>query len=405
MNARRFAIVTLTIVLILALFTGAVSALGGNAAPAVRTQLANVRDFSSVNAISDSYAVDGGVLFQGQPGAWTQVSTPEDVIVSAVAVNSNDTNAVYIGAANEMAIFRTLDNGRSWLRIPLTEKYIGGVTDIAIDGAQSIVYVGTDTAGLFRLRDIGSSVVLGGHLLLEEPVLEVVADSTGKGMAFARTAWNLYRAEDFGLAWVAVNNLQSTATAVAIANTDPAQVYVGTMDRGLLVSNNGLEWTMANQGLNFVPGSRLMISDLAIDPAQPEVMYVATSYLYGTNEVHTAPGGVALSTDGAEAWSPIYEASNLAVAELLPVSGVTGGVYALTNESRTPLALGNAPMITEVAVATQPVAETGISLTTILAWVIAGLAALALIFAVAMDLRSRRTEEESTLTPSPVRTR
>jgi hypothetical protein len=235
--------------------------------------------------------------------------------------------------------------------------------------------------------------------------VEVVADSTGKGMAFARTAWNLYRAEDFGLAWVAVDNLQSTATAVAIANTEPAQVYVGTMDRGLLVSNDGLEWTMANQGLNFVPGSRLMISDLAIDPAQPEVMYVATSYLYGTNQVHTTPGTVALSTNGAQAWSPINEATNLAVAELLPVSGVTGGVYALTSESRTPLALGNAPVITEVAVAAQPVAETGISLTTILAWVIASLAAFALVFAVAMDLRSRRPQEESTLTPSAVRIR
>jgi len=405
MNTRKFAIVALTIVLILAAFTGAVSALGGNAAPVVRTQLANVRDFSSVAADSDSYAVDGGVLFRGQPGGWTQVSTPADVIVSAVAVNSNDINVVYIGAANDMAIFRTLDNGRSWLRIPLTDQYVGSVTDIAIDAAQSIVYVGTDTAGLFRLRDVGSSVVLGGHLLLEEPVLEVVADSTGKGMAFARTAWNLYRAEDFGLAWVVVNNLQSTATAVAIANTQPAQVYVGTMDRGLLVSNDGFEWTMANQGLNYIAGSRLMVSDLAIDPAQPEVMYVATSYLYGTNEVHTTPGGVALSTNGAQAWTPINEAANLAVAELLPVSGVTGGVYALTSSSRTPQALGNAPIITEFAVATQPVVESGINLTTILAWVIAGLAALALAFAVVMDLRSRRTEEDRTLAPSPVRIR
>jgi len=405
MNTRKIAIIALTIVLIVAVFTGAVSAFGGNAAPVVRPQLANVRDFNAVANQADSYAVDGGMLFKGQPGAWTQIQTPEQVIVSAVAADSTDPNVVYIGAANDMAIYRTLDNGRSWLRVPLADGFVGGVTDIAIDGAQRIVYVGTDTAGLFRLRDVGSSIILGGHLLLDAPVLEVVADSTGKGMAFARTEWNLYRAENYGLAWVAVSNLQSTPTAVAIANTEPLQVYVGTTDRGLLVSNDGVEWSTANNGLNFVAGSRLMVNDLAIDPVQPEVMYVATSYLYGTNEVHQSPAGVALSTDGAQGWLPINEAANLSVAELLPVSGLTGGVYALTTESRTPLALGNAPIISEVAVAAQPVVEPGISFTSILAWVIAGLAALALLFAVAMDLRSRRPQLEGRMAPAPVRSR
>jgi photosystem II stability/assembly factor-like uncharacterized protein len=304
-----------------------------------------------------------------------------------------------------MAIYRTMDNGNSWLRVPLADGFVGGVTDIAVDGVQRILYVGTDTAGLFRLRDVGSSVVLGGHLLLDAPVLEVVADSTGMGMAFARTEWNLYRADNYGLAWTAVSNLQSTPTAVAIADTKPLKVYVGTMDRGLLVSNDGHEWTTANNGLNYVPGSRLMVNDLAIDPMQAEVMYVATSYLYGANEVHQSPAGVAVSTGGAQAWSPINEAANLAVAELLPVSGLTGGVYALTTDSRTPQALGNAPIITEVAVSAEPVTQPATSITSILAWVIAGLAALALIFAVAMDLRSRRPQLEGTMAPAPVRNR
>jgi len=405
MNTRKIAIIALTIILIVATITGAVSALGNKAAPLVRTQLSNVRDFHAVAGTVDSYAIDGGMLFKGQAGAWTQISTPEQVIVSAVAMDSTDPNIVYIGAANDMAIYRTMDNGNSWLRVPVAEGFVGGITDIAVDGVQRLIYVGTDTAGLFRLRDVGSSVILSGHLLLDAPVLEVVTDSTGKGMAFARTEWNLYRAENYGLAWVAVNNLQSAPTALAIANTEPAKVYVGTMDRGILVSNDGLEWTTANAGLNFVPGSRLMVNDLAIDPAQPEVMYVATSFLYGTNEVHESPVGVALSTDGAQAWSPISESANLAVVELLPVSGLTGGVYALTENSRTPLALGNAPIVTEVAVASQPVAEPSVGSTSILAWIIAGLAALALVFAVVMDLRNRRTEAERPLAPSPVRTR
>lgn len=404
MNARRLAIVALTLVLIVAVFVGAAAALEGNEAPVVRAELANVRDYAAAaDPATGSYAVDGGALFVGEQGRWTQIATPEQVIVSSVVADATDPDALYIGAANEMAVYRTLDNGRKWLRIPLTEEFVGGVTDIAMDPVQRIIYVGTDTAGVFRLRDVGSSVVVSGHLLLDEPVREVVADHRGQGLAFVRTDWNLYRAENFGLAWVAVDNLQSTPTAVAIADTDPATVYVGTTDRGLLTSTDGLEWTLANEGLGLVPGSRLQVNDIVVDATQPEVAYVATSYIYGTSEAHEAPVGVAMTTNGAQAWSPVAGSENLAVAELLPVNGLTGGVYALTTDSRTPYALGDAPVVTEVAVAEPVVAPAPtFSLTSALAWIIAALAAMALTFAVAMDLRSRRTEPVRPFAPRTI---
>lgn len=409
MNLRKFAIVALTIILVIAVFTGAVTALNEPAGQVVdagkRAQLHNVRAYSAAISIdAPAYAVDGGALYMGRPGAWVQVSTPQNVIVSTVATDVTDPNVLYIGAANELAVYRTTDNGKRWMRVPLTEQTeLGGITTMAVDGVQRLIYVGTDTSGLFRLRDVGSSVILTGHLLLDQPVLQVVADSTGQGMAFARTEWALYRAENYGLAWVTVDDLKSVPTALAIANTTPAKVYVGTMDRGLLVSENGMQWTLANEGLGFVPGSRLHVNTIAVDPVQPEVLYVATSYLYGSTEVHESPAGVSMSTDGALAWTPIYEASNMAVAELMPISGLTGGLLALTPQSRAPIALGNAPLIEEttvVAVAPQPA---GPSVTGILAWVIAGLAAIALFAAVALDLRSRRPEPTQPLAPSAVR--
>jgi len=402
MYARRIAIVALTIVLITAVFTGVVNAFSSAPRPAVRGALANVRDYQAT-AAGSGYAVDGGALFAGTPGAWVQVITPANVIVSAVAVDPSDEQTVYIGAANELAVYRSQDAGATWLRVPLTNEYIGGVTDIAIDGAQHLVYVGTDTAGVFRLRDVGASVVLGGQLLLDEPVLQVVADSTGKGLAFARTEWNLYRAENFGLAWVTVENLKSVPTAVAIANTDPAQVYVGTVDRGLLVSEDGREWALANTGLGLNPGTRLSVDAIAVDPAQPEVAYIATSYLNGATQTVAAPVGVSMSADAAQVWTPVADSQQLAVAELLPVSGVSGAVFALTTDSRTPLALGNAPVMTAAVEIPAVTTAAGISLTALLAWFIAGLAAVALTFAVAADLRSRRPAVTGHLTPSPVR--
>jgi hypothetical protein len=403
MNARRIAILALTIVLVVAVLIGAVSAFSVNAKPAVRATLANVRDYSpAVTANSMSYAVDGGALFVGRPGHWVQMNIPANVIASAVVADSQNPELLYLGAANEMAIYRSTDGGDRWRRIPLSDQTIGGVTDIALDSVQQLIYVGTDTAGVFRLRDAGSSVILGGQLLLEEPVLEVAADSTGKGMAFARTEWNLYRAENFGLAWTTVEDLKSVPTALAIANSEPAKVYVGTMDRGLLVSEDGLTWTQANEGLGLVPGSRLHVTDLAVDPLQPEVVYAATSFVYGTSEAHEAPGMVAMTVDNGEGWVPVVEQLDTVVADLMPEPGMTGAVYALTNQSRTPLPLGDAPVVTEVVVAPAPV-ESGLSVTGLLAWVVAVLAACALIFAVASDLRSQRLEPTTRLAASPMR--
>ena len=407
MNGRRILIATLTLVLIAALLTGVVNAVGSNPTPVRRAELSNVRHYApSPLPGGIRYAVDGGVLFAAQSDDWTQIATPNNVIVSAVAIDAASPNTIYIGAANEMAIFRSLDAGAGWMRVPLTADYIGGVTDIAIDSTQRLIYVGTDTAGLFRLRDVGSSVVLGGQLLVDEPILEVVADSAGSGMAFARTQWNLYRAENFGLSWVTVDNLLSVPTALAIANTQPATVYVGTVDRGLVMSHDGLSWTTANQGLGLVPGSRLQVDALATDPAQPDVLYVATSYLYGTTQLHGTPVGVSMSIDGAQAWSALPDSAGLAVADLLPLSGATGAIMAVTTDSRAPLALGNTPVAVEATVSPEAIAATSLPFTVpgYVSWLVATIAATALLFAVVSDLRSRQGQPGSSLTTSVIHT-
>ena len=113
------------------------------------------------------------------------------------------------------------------------------------------------------------------------------------------------------------------------------------------------------------------------------------------------------------------------MAALLPVSGETGAVYALTNESRTPLALGNAPAVpADVALAQAPAvsveavdavsqpgapvveAQPAFSLSAInwgelAAWVIAGLAALALGFALVTDVRRRGTAQQPAASDVP----
>ncbi len=408
MQSRHTLMLIATLVLIAALVAGLYQTLRPGPSEPVAI-LENIRDYlPATTPDGPTYAVDASGLYVGQPGAWHLIPTPDEVIVSAVAVAAQPTQDdapgqaewIYIGAANQMAVYRSGDRGRSWLYVPLTNEAIGGVTDLAVDPVQRLLLVGTDTAGLFRLRDVGSSLITGGQLLLDSPVRQVAVDPNGSGLAFARTDWNLYRAEQFGLSWFVVEGLRSSPTALAMSGS-PATVYVGTVDRGLLKSQDGLSWTTANAGLGIVPGSRLHVDTLAADPLQPQVLYIATSFLYGTTEAHHTPSRVAVSRDGALAWEMLDE-TTAQVAELLPVSGRTGQVYALTSASRTPQPIGDTPVI---AVAEEPAVEGGFS-TGLLAWIVAGLAALALGYAVVSDLRSRRpvpAASDATPATQPIR--
>lgn len=393
---RKLFFIATTTILMLSLFAGIVSALDTPAGiagkvDAVKANLENVRAYAAApQSAGLNYAVDGGVLYAGRPGEWRKVATPDGVIVGAVAVDSSRPGLLYIGAANELAIYR-MDNNQQWLRVPLSNDDVGGVTSLAVDKANRLLYVGTDTAGVFRLRDVGASLIAGGRAEFNAPVLQVATDSTGAGLIFARTPDTLYRGENMGLNWSAVENLGSMPTALAVVNRYPATVYVGTADRGLLTSQDGATWSMANDGLGFVPGSRLSIDAIAADPAQLDVLYVATSFLFGSTTVHQTPAGIQQTTNGGATWQPLLRQLDAPVAELLPVSGRTGAVYALTLASRQPLPIGAAPAMVEPAqVAATAASDNGFPATSVAAWVIAALAALALGYTLVSDLRSKQ---------------
>ncbi len=391
MKIRTILLTLVTFFLLGAVLAGMVSA----REPVRQTEtvsLSNVRDYAAAGSTNDlSYAVDGGLLFAGNGSQWQPLSTPAGVIVNAVAVSSRQPELVYMGAANELAIYVSSDAGQSWMKIALETQTVGAVTDIAVDGVNRLVYVGTDTDGVHRLRDVGRSMIAAGHLLLDEPVEEIVAASNGT--ALVRTTWHLYRAEDMGLRWVAVENLPSPATALAIAQTTPPTFYVGTAASGVRMSQDGINWQSANAGLGFTPGSQLFVNELAVDPAQPGLVYAATSLIFGSANAHTTPVGVAMSSDGGANWASLAPMSDVAVAMLLPVSGETGAVYALTSASRTPLALGSASQVATAAAAaavtpeeSRPVAP---NYAGTLAWVLTVLAGMGLVVLVVMEVRQR----------------
>ena len=205
------------------------------------------------------------------------------MIVSAVAVDAQHDGALYIGAATRLAIYRSLDAGENWLHVPLSDE-AGGVTDIASTARSA-------WCTPVRIRWPLPPARRRLQRDPEQPTAARRACASGRRrqhggrLAFARTDF-ASTAENYGLTWLTVDNLLSSPTALAVANTIPATFYVGTTDRGVLTSTDGLTWTTANDGLDLVPGSRLHVDALAADPTQPGLVYAATSYLYGGATLH-----------------------------------------------------------------------------------------------------------------------
>lgn len=386
-NRRRAYSIILLVIMISAIYTAVVATSGVQAMSNYKAQLDNVRDYTPAwstgnTAAATAYAIDGGYLYAGTANQWRELQLPVDVIAGAVAVDPYNPTTLYVGAANEMALYLSRDSGESWQRILLDQQYIGGITDIAVGGAERTLYIATDTAGIFRMRDVASSMILSGHTMMHEPVLEVVADQLGAGLIFARTQWTVYQGVNNGQQWLPLDGLNTAPTALAVANTHPAVAYIGTTDRGLLESTDGLNWNVVADILPTEAGNRLEISALAIDPIQPNVIYVAMSSLFGSTTVHESPLGVAMTVDQGQRWAMIADPTTAPVVELLPVAGTTGALFALTSQSRTPLALGAAADL----VATTAVAPARSFITTaqpiwtlsFISWLVAASAAAAL---------------------------
>ncbi|BAM01516.1 WD40/YVTN/BNR-like repeat-containing protein [Caldilinea aerophila] len=386
---RKLFFIVVTATLLLFVSAGILAALDAQPAAAVKANLENVRSYAAAaHPASVNYAVDAGELYEGRPGEWRKLELPTGVIASVVAIDSSWPGVVYVGAANELALYRVRSQAggkHEWLRVPLQQEGIGGITSLALDKGNRLIYVGADTGEIFRLRDVGSSIIAAGRTQLDEPIVQLAVDSVNAGLLFARTPSRLYQGEETGLRWREVENLGSVPTALLVVNRYPATVYVGTLDRGLLTSHDGVHWAIANDGLRLIPGTRLVVDAIAADPAALDVLYVATSYLFGHTAVHQTPIGVSMSTDGGATWQPLAAVAEAPVAELLPVTGQSGAVYALTMISRRPLALGSAPMLAEAsAVAEVPAA--GPAWPAVFAWIVAGLVGLALLYGLGANL-------------------
>jgi photosystem II stability/assembly factor-like uncharacterized protein len=242
-----------------------------------------------------------GILLSTNNGAtWVASTTglPANESVFALADADLNASSPMLFAGTEGGVYLSTDHGRSWGAtnngFPTNQHAIS----FAVVGANTsspMIFVGTNSSGVFRSTDNGTSWTASGLASMSVLALAVSGNNLIAGGQGPNQG--IYLSTDNGLHWTAdTTGLPPYETiqclAVSGTNGSSPMVFAGTGHSVFLSTNKGLSWTAAHTGLE-----------------QGYVRALATS---GTNIFAATPDpndsiydGVFLSTDNGASWSSV----------------------------------------------------------------------------------------------------
>lgn len=219
------------------------------------------------------------------PGAGTVV---------AIALHPTDPNILYV--VTHEGPLKTRDGGATWQKI-FTGASQSRVLAIGMDPATpSTVYLGTKDDGVYGSYD-GGRQWLSRRAGLDDvrvtaEVQQIVFAPGPHPRVFLATAMGIFESDAEGQPWrkrmAGIANVLMV-TALAVDAGRPGVLYAGTSS-GVYKSTDGARtWAVANAGLlepGHVTSSRALgVTALAIDPHQPDTVYVGTlNGLYQTRD-------------------------------------------------------------------------------------------------------------------------
>jgi photosystem II stability/assembly factor-like uncharacterized protein len=217
---------------------------GENVAPmgealAARTILSLALDQAGQTILASSSG-EGLYISRDAGASWSKVTEVGDAFVSYVALDADGMRGF---ACSRDGLWRTLDNGYSWLRC-----------DTDVHGRVNVVS--------FHPRD--NRTLYAGT-------------ATG----------NVYYSSDGGDHWEYAASLTRAIYAIVVHPGHPERLYAGAWDGVYVSSDGGLNWTPINRGLGSVP-----IDALVMDQQDPRLLYAGNTY-----------DGVYKSEDGGVSWA------------------------------------------------------------------------------------------------------
>jgi photosystem II stability/assembly factor-like uncharacterized protein len=269
------------------------------------------------------------------PSPISEGTTNENGLVSAIAINPNNPNVIYIGTVGG-GVWRTNDGGNTWT--PIFDRQIalgiGEPAGIGIDpNNTNTIYVGTSgrfgaqpQAGLFKSTDGGASWIWLGSgypagntgnaiQFLNQSINVVIVDPTNSNVVYVAAAGGLFYSTDSGQNFTPGNNGFGDARSLEVDRSTPANariLYAGISGRGVFRSNDGGQnWTQVLSaatpavataigagGFGKVVVSLAPPTKPVPNPGGVQVLYVSMQGTGGAPD----PVGIFMSTNQGGTW-------------------------------------------------------------------------------------------------------
>jgi photosystem II stability/assembly factor-like uncharacterized protein len=251
--------------------------------------------YLSTNGDGIFKSVDGGESWEPRNDGIT------DYFIHTLRVNPSDSSILYAVTGHKRwnvpesgDLLASRDGGESWEVIEIPEFHYEETVDIVIDSKNNnVLYIGTTGSNMFKSVDAGVNwEKINGEPITNRALHHIDVDPDTSGVLYAGSGGQgIFRSFDDGATWEKINEglSGSPLTAIGIHPTNPNIAYVGDDVGVYKTTNGGGEWV---EVLTNIPD----VSDIIVNPAVPNVIYVATMGM-----------GVLVSEDSGGSWQPLND--------------------------------------------------------------------------------------------------
>jgi hypothetical protein len=234
----------------------------------------------------------------------------------------------------------------TWEAVPDLPRHVNAL--VADPHDPRVVYAGTGSSGagsgVYKSGDAGLTWQKASSGLPSEDVRALAFSRVEPSTLYAAVGGrgDVFASTDGAASWVRLGNYPLTGfeAELAVAPGAGDVLFVAEDVRGLYRSlDGGHNWTEVGQGLPEDEHGVAKVQSLAMDPADPNVVYVGTGWgSFNGN-------GVYKSTDGGEIWTPAnrgmidYGISALAVSpadsQIIYAGGANGELFKSSDGAAT----------------------------------------------------------------------
>jgi hypothetical protein len=141
----------------------------------------------------------------------------------------------------------------------------------------------------------------------EQTVSTYAAATSQSDLLYLAAKRDVLVSRDGGKTWQTFHGaLPSQVTALAVNPNNAQELYAGVDSMGVYKSaDGGATWSAMNNGIALTPGARETVSAIAIDPDNPQVLYITRGVWVGTTNVQYYPVGLMTSRNGGANWTEL----------------------------------------------------------------------------------------------------